>query len=222
MFSPTLIARIWLKYYPVFLQGLWGTLWISAVTVVAGTVIGVVVSLLRLVHNKLIDLVCSFYIELIRGTPILLQLYFFWLWLPKATGLDLSNLTCILVALVVSAGAYIAEVIRAGIEAVDRGQTEAARSLGLTETQTMFHVVLPQAVKNVLPALGNEFITNIKQSSLASQFFISELTTAYRTVQTATFMPIPPLIVSGIIYLIVNFSLSKLLGILERRLKASD
>ena len=222
MFSPTLIARIWLKYYPVFLQGLWGTLWISAVTVVAGTVIGVVVSLLRLVHNKLIDLVCSFYIELIRGTPILLQLYFFWLWLPKATGLDLSNLTCILVALVVSAGAYIAEVIRAGIEAVDRGQTEAARSLGLTETQTMFHVVLPQAVKNVLPALGNEFITNIKQSSLASQFFISELTTAYRTVQTATFMPIPPLIVSGIIYLIVNFSLSKLLGIWERRLKASD
>lgn len=222
MFSPTLIARIWLKYYPVFLQGLWGTLWISAVTVVAGTVIGVVVSLLRLVHNKLIDLVCSFYIELIRGTPILLQLYFFWLWLPKATGLDLSNLTCILVALVVSAGAYIAEVIRAGIEAVDRGQTEAARSLGLTETQTMFHVVLPQAVKNVLPALGNEFITNIKQSSLASQFFISELTTAYRTVQTATFMPIPPLIVSGIIYLIVNFSLSKLLGIWEMRLKASD
>ncbi|MBQ1908183.1 MAG: amino acid ABC transporter permease [Firmicutes bacterium] len=222
MFSPALIAKIWLKYYPVFLQGLWGTLWISAVTVVAGTVIGVIVSLLRLVHSKLIDLVCSFYIELIRGTPILLQLYFFWLWLPKATGLDLSNLTCILVALVVSAGAYIAEVIRAGIEAVDRGQTEAARSLGLTETQTLFHVVLPQAVKNVLPALGNEFITNIKQSSLASQFFIAELTTAYRTVQTATFMPIPPLIVSGMIYLIVNFSLSKLLGVWERRLKASD
>lgn len=222
MFSPALIAKIWLKYYPVFLQGLWGTLWISAVTVVAGTVIGVIVSLLRLVHSKLIDLVCSFYIELIRGTPILLQLYFFWLWLPKATGLDLSNLTCILVALVVSAGAYIAEVIRAGIEAVDRGQTEAARSLGLTETQTLFHVVLPQAVKNVLPALGNEFITITKDTSLASTFFVGEVMTSYLIVKGNTFLTMECLFIVAVIYYVMTLILNRVVGRMERRMRTSD
>lgn len=218
----TIIIKIWNKYHMVFLQGLWGTLWISALTLLFGSLVGMVVAFCRLTKSRILNAICRFYIEIIRGTPILLQLYFFWLWLPKATGLDLSNLTCILVALVVSTGAYVAEIIRAGIEAVDRGQTEAARSLGLTETQTLVHVVLPQAVKNILPALANEFIVTIKQSSLASQFFIAELTTAYKTVQSSTFRPIPPLIISGLIYLIVCFSLSRMLGVWERRLKVAD
>ena len=143
------IIQILFKYYDVFLSGLWGTLWISAVTVLLGVVIGVVVSLCRLCKNRLLNGICTLYVEVIRGTPILLQLYFFWLWLPKVTGADLSELTCVLVALVVNAGAYIAEIIRAGIQAVDAGQTEAAMSLGMTEYHCMFKIVLPQAIKNI-------------------------------------------------------------------------
>ena len=128
----------------------------------------------------------QFYVWVLRGTPILLQLYFFWIFLPRATGIKIPDSTCIIIALIVNASSYVSEIIRAGIQAVDIGQTEAARSLGMTARNTMTKIILPQAVKNILPALGNEFITMIKQASLASVFFINELTTSYKTVASAT------------------------------------
>lgn len=217
------IIKILDKYGNVFLDGLWGTLWISAVVLVFGIVLGLLIALVRMSKLKPIRVIGEVYVEILRGTPILLQLYFFWIGLPKfLPALELTDTQCILVALIVNASAYISEIFRAGIDAVDKGQFEAARSLGLTERHVMTRVVLPQAVKNILPALGNEFISTIKGTSLASVFFIGELMTAQKTVQSATFLAIPSLIIVGVIYFVLSFGLSKLLGVFERRLKASD
>lgn len=211
------------KYYPIYLQGLWGTLWISAVTVLLGTVLGVLIAVLRMSRSKALNGIAGAYIEVLRGTPILLQLYFFWIGLPKLLPfLELSDTQCIVVALVINASAYIAEIIRAGIGAVDKGQWEAARSIGLTETHLMTHVIMPQAVKNILPALCNEFITTVKGTSLASVFFVGELMTSYRSVQAATFLALESLTIVGIIYFLLNLILSRLLRVLERRMTASD
>ena len=211
------------KYFPLYLEGLWGTLWLSAVTVVLGTVLGMFVALLRMGKIKVLNWIADAYIEVLRGTPALLQLYFFWIGLPKLLPfLNLSDTMCILVAMTVNASAYISEIIRAGINAVDRGQWEAARSIGLSEVHVMTHVILPQAVKNILPALCNEFISTIKGTSLASVFFVGELMTAYKTVASATFLQMQSLVIAGVIYFTITFTLSKLLKILERRLTVSD
>ena len=216
------IVKLLAKYYPVYLSGLWGTLWISAVTVLLGLVLGMLVALMRMSRSKLLNAVSGVYIEVLRGTPILLQLYFFWIGLPKLVPFELSDTQCIVVALAVNASAYVAEIIRAGIAAVDKGQWEAARSIGLSETHVMTHVILPQAVKNILPALCNEFISTVKGTSLASVFFVGELMTSFKTVQSATFLALQSLTIVGVIYFILNFVLSRLLKILERRLMVSD
>lgn len=216
------IVKLLAKYYPVYLSGLWGTLWISAVTVLLGLVLGMLVALMRMSRSKLLNAVSGVYIEVLRGTPILLQLYFFWIGLPKLVPFELSDTQCIIVALAVNASAFISEIIRAGIAAVDKGQWEAARSIGLSETHVMTHVILPQAVKNILPALCNEFISTVKGTSLASVFFVGELMTSFKTVQSATFLALQSLTIVGVIYFILNFVLSRLLKILERRLMVSD
>ena len=216
------IVKLLAKYYPVYLSGLWGTLWISAVTVLLGLVLGMLVALMRMSRSKLLNAVSGVYIEVLRCTPILLQLYFFWIGLPKLVPFELSDTQCIVVALAVNASAFISEIIRAGIAAVDKGQWEAARSIGLSETHVMTHVILPQAVKNILPALCNEFISTVKGTSLASVFFVGELMTSFKTVQSATFLALQSLTIVGVIYFILNFVLSRLLKILERRLMVSD
>ena len=125
-------------------------------------------------------------------------------------------------ALAVNASAFISEIIRAGIGAVDKGQWEAARSIGLSESHVMTHVIFPQAVKNILPALCKEFISTVKGTSLASVFFVGELMTSFKTVQSATFLALQSLTIVGVIYFALNFVLSRLLGVLERRLTVSD
>ncbi len=218
----TKIAAILKKYYMVYLKGLGGTLWISVLVVSCGTVLGILVALMHMGKIKPLRWVSDAFIEVIRGTPVLLQLYFFWLVLPKLIPIELSDTACILIALIVNASAYISEIIRAGIGAVDAGQWEAARSLGLSEKNVMTRVILPQAVKNILPALGNEFISTVKGTSLASVFFVGELMTSYKSVQSATFLALQSLSIVGVIYFILNYVLSKLLKLLERRLMVSD
>ena len=217
------IMRILNQYGYVYAKGLWGTLWLSAVTVIAATIFGTLVALMKMSKIRILNVIVNVYIEIIRGTPILLQLYFFWIFLPKALPMmELTDTQCIIVALIVNSSAYVAEVIRSGIQAVDHGQTEAALSLGLSHRNMMTRIILPQAIKNILPALGNEFIVMIKETSMASVFFVPELTTSYNTVQSATFLAIPSLTISGMIYLALTFSLTRLLGVLERRLKSND
>ena len=216
------VIKLLEKYYPVYLSGLWGTLWISAATVLFGAVLGMLVALMRMSRNKLLSGISRIYVEVLRGTPILLQLYFFWIGLPKLVPFELSDTQCIVAALAVNASAFISEIIRAGIGAVDKGQWEAARSIGLSETHVMTHVILPQAVKNILPALCNEFISTVKGTSLASVFFVGELMTSFKTVQSATFLALQSLTIVGIIYFALNYVLSRLLQVIERRLTVSD
>ena len=228
------VIKVWLKYYPVYLSGLWGTLWISAVTVFLGALLGMVVALMRMSRLKILRTAFNVYVEILRGTPILLQLYFFWIGLPKLVPFELTDTQCIVAALVVNASAFISEIIRAGIGAVDKGQCqmcirdrdkgqwEAARSIGLSETHVMTRIILPQAVKNILPALCNEFISTVKGTSLASVFFVGELMTSFKTVQSATFLALQSLTIVGIIYFLLNFILSRLLRVIERRLTVSD
>lgn len=216
------LIKLWEKYDYVYLNGLIGTLSLAAITVLAATVIGTIVAIMKLSKIKILDWITTIYIAVLRGTPILLQLYFFWLVLPKILPFELSDTASIVIALIVNASSYVAEVIRAGIQAVDRGQMEAAKSLGLSNINTMRKIILPQAIKNILPALGNEYITMVKQTSLASVFFVQELMTSYKTVQSATFLSIPSLIIVGIIYFAVTTVLTKGLSMLERRLKRNE
>ena len=216
------LSKIWAKYSYVYMNGLVGTIWLSIVTVGCATVFGTLLAILKISKFKPGNWLVDIYLEIIRGTPTLLQIYFFWLVLPKMVSFEISDTTSIIAALVFNASAYICEIIRAGIQAVDIGQTEAALSLGMTAGHTMTKIILPQALKNILPALGNEFITMLKQTSLASIFFITELTTAYRTVQSATYLAIPALLISGMIYLVLNFVLSRCMSLLEKKMKSNE
>ena len=147
--------KILQRYGYVYAQGLAGTLCLAGITIVAGTIIGTALALFRMSKIKPLQWFVKGYVWVLRGTPILLQLYFFWILLPRVLPFEIPDTACIIIALIVNSGAYVAEIIRAGVQAVDSGQMEAARCLGLTGSQAMFKVVLPQAVRNILPALGN-------------------------------------------------------------------
>jgi ABC-type amino acid transport system permease subunit len=163
------------------------------------------------------------YTEIIRGTPMLLQLYLFYFALPMLVPLlNKQKYACVAIALVCNSAAYVSEIFRSGIQAVDIGQTEAARSLGMSKRLTMTQIILPQAIKNILPALANEFIMVIKDTSLASTFFIGDLMTQCLLVKGATYLTIEPLVIVGVIYFVLTFSLSKLVGVMERRMRRGD
>ena len=211
LFLPNL-AKIWSKYWKLFLiTGLENTLILTIISVSLGTVLGTLVAMLKMSRLRVARFISSVYVEVIRGTPILLQLYVFYFVLPNVfTFMKLSQFMWVSVALCITSSAYVSEVIRAGIQAVDKGQTEAARSLGLSEGQTMRKIILPQAVRNILPALGNEFIMMLKETSLASTFFLGDIMTSYLIVKGATFLTLEPLTIVAAIYLCVTYPLSKL------------
>ena len=216
------MIKMWDRYGFVYLQGLTGTLCLAAITVFFGTLIGMILAIMRLSRVKPFQWFVRFYIWVLRGTPILLQLYFFWIFLPRVLPVKISDSSCIIIALIINASSYVAEVIRAGIQAVDKGQTEAARSLGMTGSHTMTQIILPQAIKNILPALGNEFIMMIKETSLASVLFINELMYTRTLLMSTKFLSWQPLFIIAIIYFIVTYSLSKVVGYMEKRLSVSD
>lgn len=216
------IFKLWTKYDYVFIDGLKGTLWLALITVVFGSALGVIVALMKMSRSRVLKGIVSVYIEILRGTPILLQLYFFWLVLPKVVPFEMTDTACIIVALIVNSSSYVSEIIRAGIQAVDKGQYEASSSLGLNKFTTMRYIILPQAIKNILPALGNEFIVMIKETSLASIFFVGELMTSYKTIQSATFLSVETLTIVGAIYFIITFIITKIVNIFERRMMVSN
>lgn len=218
------MADIFSKYWYHFLvQGLGFTLILSLITVVFGSILGAVFALLKMGKIKPLKWLVDIFVEVVRGTPMLLQLFIGVFLMPvifpAMNEMENKKIICIGLTLVLNSGAYVSEIIRSGIEAVDKGQTEASRSLGLGSGTTMFSIVLPQAIKNILPALGNEFITIIKETSLASTFYVGELMTIYYTVIGVTHNSLPTLMIIGIIYFVVNFILSKLLKLVERKMK---
>ncbi|CDA81988.1 aBC transporter permease protein [Firmicutes bacterium CAG:176] len=218
------LAALFLKYWDKFLiDGVSYTLALAAITVAFGAVFASVLALMKMSKIPPLRWLSTIYIEIIRGTPMLLQLYFFYFGLPMLIpALNKQKFLCIAIALICNSAAYVSEVIRSGIQAVDPGQKEAALSLGFCESKAMWFVVVPQAVKNILPALGNEFIMIIKDTSLGSTFFIGDLMTQYLVVKGATYLPIEPLVIVGVIYFIMTFVLSKVFGHFERKMKKAD
>lgn len=211
------------KYWKVFLiEGVSYTLLLSLITVSCGAVLGFILCLGRMSRFKPLNWLVVALVEVVRGTPMLLQLYVGYFLVPKLLPFQVSDFLSVCVALVINSSCYLSEVYRGGIQAIDRGQTEAARSLGLSAGQTMLRIVLPQAVKNILPALGNEFIMIVKDTSLASTFFVGELMTSYLKVKGNTYLTMECLFIVAVIYFVLTFLLSKLLGVFERRLKAND
>ena len=217
------IERLLVKYGMNFVNGLGTTLLLALVSVSVGCLIGALVAIMRLSKSKVLGGIATVYTEIIRDTPLLLQLYFFYFLLPDLLpALRLSKFTCIAIALIFNSGAYMSEIFRSGIQSIDRGQTEAARSLGLSASQTMTRIVLPQACKNVLPALCNEFVAITKETSLASTFYVGDLMTQYQTISGKTYLVLEPLIIIGVIYFVVTFTMSKFVALLEKKLKEGD
>lgn len=213
------VVMLWSEYWHVFLiEGLTTTLKLTSIAVILGALLGTVVAVLKMNRFKLVRFLISIYIEVIRGTPILLQLYIFVFALPSLVPIKLDYFTWTAIALSINSSAYVSEVIRSGIQSVEKGQTEAARCLGLSSGQTMLRIILPQAVRNILPALGNEFIMILKETSLASTFFVGDLMTSYLTVKGATYLGFECLLIVGMIYLCVTFPLSKLVGAFEKKM----
>lgn len=210
------------KYGSFFLKGIKITILISLIGVALGSILGAFVALMKLSKIKIISWIASIYIEILRGTPMLVQVFIVFFGITAALGLDISALVCGTIALVINSSAYIAEIIRAGITAVDKGQMEAARSLGLNYRQTMKSVIMPQAIKNILPALGNEFVTLIKESSIVSTIGVGEIMFNAQVVQGISFDPFTPLLVAAALYFVLTFVLTRIMNMIEGRLNASD
>ncbi len=215
------------KYWAYFNYGVLVTIMISACVVFFGTIIGILVALVKRTNIKILNWIASFYVWVFRGTPMVVQIMIAFAWMSFSNApivdfgvldLDFSRLLPGIIIISLNSGAYISEIVRAGIEAVPKGQLEAAYSLGIRPVNAMRYVILPQALKNILPALGNEFITIIKDSSLLQTIGVMELWNGAQSVVTATYLPITPLLFAAFYYLMVTTVLSFLLKKLENRM----
>jgi polar amino acid transport system permease protein len=202
------------------MMGLWTTLWLSAIASVFALFLGLIAGLAKVSKNFTLRGLAMIYVECIRGTPLLVQIFIAYFFL--GTVFDLSRNVCGVGALALFASAYVAEIFRAGIQAIPPGQTEASRSLGMTMPQTMFDIILPQAFKKILPPLSGQFISLIKDSSLVSVIAITDLTKSGREIITSTFATFEVWLVVAAMYLLVTSLLSQVVFYMERRLAVSD
>lgn len=216
------IMEILVKYRFYYIAGIKITLALSFFSLIIGSTLGAFISLLKLSKFKFLRFISSVYIEIVRGTPMMVQISLVFFGSYVLFGVDMNAFIAALIAVSLNSAAYVAEIIRSGIQSIDKGQMEASRSLGISHSQTMRHIIFPQAIKNILPALGNEFVTLIKETSVASTIGLAELMFASKTVQSASYKPFSPLIIVATIYFIFTFTISRLIGLLERRLSHND
>ena len=220
--------------YQYFVRGIGVTLLVTAFALLIGLALGVLVGIIRSAHDqqpekkkgivlRVLNGICKVYLTVIRGTPTLVQLLIMWfvIW-ASARSTDENMIRCAILSFGINSGAYVAEIIRSGIMSIDRGQMEAGRSLGLNYTATIRHVIIPQAFKNVLPALGNELITLLKETSVVTVIGLKDLTKGAMLIQSKTYQAFVPYIAIAVIYLALVLVLSWILGKVERRLRQSD
>jgi His/Glu/Gln/Arg/opine family amino acid ABC transporter permease subunit len=219
--SDNILDIAW-KYRSYYAQGIGYTLLLSALGVLFGFIIGLFISLLRMTNIGLVKWLGTAYVEILRGTPMLVQLMIIHYGLALTMGINLSPLQSGIITLSINSSAYLAEIFRAGIQGVDRGQMEAARSLGMKRGTAMRYIILPQAFKAVLPAIGNEFITIIKESSIISVIGMADIMYQAGVVKNITYQGLSPFIIAAAIYFVMTFTLSKILSVVERKLSASD
>lgn len=219
------------KYRVMLWNGMKITLIVSIATIVLGLIFGTLMAFMKLSKIRLIRYIANVYVEFIRGTPVLVQIFIVFYGLPimgidiptvVIGGLDVSRLLSGTLALTVNTTAYVCEIVRSGIQSIDIGQTEGARALGMSNRKAMTYIILPQAIKNILPALGNEFVTIIKTSSQISVIGIAELMYVADTIRGISFKPMSPLIIISLIYFIITFTLSCAIKKLEKHLNKSS
>ncbi|MCR4699166.1 MAG: amino acid ABC transporter permease [Bacilli bacterium] len=204
---------------PRFLSGALITLEYALIAIALGTILGFLVNLGSLSIWKWLRALSAFYISIFRGTPSLIQLYICFYGIPLAFGIDINAFVAGMIALSLNSSAYVAEIFRSGIQSVDIGQSEAARSLGFSRSYTMTHVIFPQAFKNVIPALGNEFITLVKESSIVSLIGINDITHIADLVKASTYKVFESLLIAALIYYVITMSLTLVIKFVERKLE---
>lgn len=209
---------IW-RSLPLLLAGALMTVQLATIAVGLGVVIGTVAGMARLSQVKLVAILSRCYIDFIRGTPLLVQIFMVYMGLPQLTGVVIPPYYAAIIALSINSGAYVAEIVRAGIQSIDRGQTEAALSLGLSPSQVMRYIILPQAFRRIIPPLGNEFIAMLKDSSLVSAIALEELVRKGQIIITRTFRPFDIWLVVALIYLLMTLLISRLVDWSEHKLK---
>ncbi|MCI5635482.1 MAG: amino acid ABC transporter permease [Sarcina ventriculi] len=210
-------------YYMYFIDGIKLTLFISLISVFLGTLFGIVLYAMKkskftILKINIFKVLSSAYIEVVRGTPLYLQIMIVYYGADQIFNLDMPAIASGILAISLNSAAYVSELIRAGIEAVDKGQLEAARSLGMNYSKAMLLVIIPQAIKNILPAIGNEFIAVIKESSMASTIGVAELMYAANKVTGRIFRSFEPLIISAICYFVLTYTLGRVIKYIERRM----
>ena len=217
------------KYTTYFITGVKFTVGLAAISVFIGTILGTGIAFAKMSNNLALKVLASGYIEIIRGTPLITQLFiaFFGtavVFDTKAMGLPVSTLAFLagIVAVSLNSAGYVAEIVRSGIQSVDKGQMEAGRSLGMSKGQTMKEIIIPQATKNILPALANEFITVIKETSIVSVIGVTDIMYNVNIVRGMSFKSMEPLFMAAILYFVLTFTLSKLVNKFEGKLKESD
>ncbi|WP_096187584.1 amino acid ABC transporter permease [Evansella halocellulosilytica] len=208
----------WKGTLPFIAKGLQLTLYITFVGVFIGFIIGSFTGLARLSKNKIIYGSATVYIELVRGTPILVQALFLYFAVADAFGINLDAVTAGVIAIAINAGAYIAEIVRGGVESIDKGQMEAGRSIGLSSAQTMRYIIWPQAFKRMIPPLGNQFIISLKDTSIFAIISIGEVTYLMRQYVSTTAQTFEPYVMLCLAYLIITIPAMLILRKIERRL----
>lgn len=203
--------------FPYLMDGLQTTLYIFVVAIILGFIIGLIVALLRLSPFKILNFIALVFVNAIRGTPFIVQLFFIYFGLNTLEFISLDRVPAGIITVAINAGAYFSEIIRAGIQSIDKGQTEAARSLGFTGGQNMRFIVLPQAFRRMLPAITNQAIISLKDTSLLSIIGIADIMQRGQVQASATFDPLNVWLIVGVIYFVIIYLLSLLASYAERR-----
>ena len=206
--------------YQLLLSGIGVTIKVSLLALILGLIIGFLIAICNLSKNKILNVIGTVYTDIIRGTPSVTQLMI--IYFVIFASIDLPKWIIAAIAFGVNSGAYVSEIIRAGILSIDKGQTEAGRSLGLNAGQTMAHIIIPQALKNIFPALCNEFIVLIKETAIVGYVGLMDIQKAGDFIKSATFLAFMPLIGTAVIYYVLIKILTKILGVFEDKLRASD
>ena len=231
-----MIAKLLTEYWSLYLKGTGFTILLAVIGTIAGFAIGLGVGIVRCIplqaggQNRVtprsvllrvINCVLAVYIEVFRGTPMMVQAVLFYYGLPEITGFDIGALPAAMLVITLNTGAYMSEIVRGGIHSVDPGQSDAAKAIGMTHWKTMIHVVLPQTIRNILPAAGNEFVVNLKDSSVLNVITVGELFYVTNTVKGIFYRTYEAFLIAALIYLTLTFVSSRLLRLVENRMDGS-
>ncbi|PDH75716.1 arginine ABC transporter permease [Oenococcus oeni] len=229
MQSIILDVNLW-KFRSELISGIEVTLLISICAVVLGSIIGLFIAIMHMSKKRVVNVIATTYVEILRGTPLIVQLMFVYYAVPLILQAILSNfgssieiniptIPAGIIAVAINSSAYVSEAIRAGFNSIDKGQTEAARSLGLPKKLTMRYVIIPQALKNIWPALGNEFVALIKESSVVLVIGTPDIMYQINNIRAVTFEPVAPLILSAVIYFVLTFGLTRIMKHFEGKMQ---